>query len=177
MPKHDDFITTHFRYNEFLDSAVFDDLQEPGEAQQWLTLDWLLYRMCKDHLEPIRAIIEEPIIVNDGVRTLRDTERLEAMGYEPNPKSDHSYGLRWNPLGVGAADIIPARTGRFTGELFHHVVGVRTETPDDPPWGQFIYYPDRGHCHVANRRDVLYSAVAQRGLPFVGYHARTYVKE
>lgn len=174
LPKHTDFITTHFRYAEFMTRHVFDELI--GDVD-WLRLDWLLYRLCKDHLEEIRAIIEEPILVTDGLRTWERHCRLVDEGYNPSPTSDHSFGLVWNWLGVGAADVVPYRSRRWDQELFDHVIAVRTPDPDDLPWGQFIYYPERGHCHIANARRVLYSDRAVDGLPFRKYKSRTYVKE
>jgi len=173
-PNFTSFITSHFRYAEFMSQYTFEQLVE---TDGWQRVDWLIYRLCKDHLEPIRAIVEQPLRLTDGVRTWQRHLQLSEDGYNPSLTSDHSFGLSWNWLGVGAADFVPVEDGRWSKELFDHVAGVRVRASEDPPWGQFIYYPERGHCHIANRRDVLYSAQAQAGLPFRKYRSRTYEKE
>lgn len=180
-PANSDFITTHFRYSEFI---APDRFSEWTSRPSWLVVDFLLYRLCSDHLEPTRAILEHPLYVSSGARDRIDTARIESQGKSPSWTSDHSFGDEFYPLGVGAADILKLVPGdgglvpvAFSKVEFEHVVSVRVENEENPPWGQFIHYPDLGHFHLANRRDVLYSRRAQDGLPFREYRARTYTKE
>lgn len=176
-PAFNDFITTHFRYSELFERRVFDAWVRRPE---WKRTDHLCYRLCADHLEPIRQIDGRPMLVTSGARDGVIHRRLDAQGLNPSPTSDHSFGDEWNPLGVGAVDGVPMEDGKavsYQERDYHHIVGVRTETPEDPPWGQLIWYRHRGHIHVANHRDVLYSPRALNGLPFRKYRARTYVKE
>jgi hypothetical protein len=146
---------------------------------------YLARRLALDLLEPMRHELGVPFYITDGVRDKHDHNRLVNLGLSPSPTSDHSFGLDWQPEGVGAVDVIAVRKTRsghwareaFREEHYHAIVAKMAIDENDPPWGQFIWYRERGHFHIANRRDVFYSAAAIQALPFRKYKARTYIKE
>jgi hypothetical protein len=167
-------LSTHFSEEEILRE------REVGEIQVYLAK-----RLALDQLEPIRGVVGCPLWVNDGIRWWERHLDLKAQNLNPSLTSDHSFGLEWNRLGVGAVDIFkyiregafPRQPRPFTEPDYHHIVSILCEDPEDPPWGQLIWYRKRGHIHVANHRTVLYSAEAIERLPFRRYKARTYIKE
>lgn len=162
-------LSPHFNEREF------------GRGPMSETQRWLARELCVRCLEPIRAIVGTPIYLTDGVRTWDEHQDLERRGYSPYILSDHSYMLEWNPYGVGAADCLRLvqeqggwRYRPFTEEDYGAVVEQMAD--DGAPWGQLIWYRRRGHLHVSNPRDLVYSDafIGALGLPD---RRQTYVQD
>lgn len=167
-------LSSHFSVAEIFGSVA------PNPGQRYLG-----ERLCHDLLEPIRALVGEPLRITDGLRTWARWEDLEARGYNPSRDSDHSFLLDWNPHGVGAADIVRlvrVASGRtvarsFTERQFQLIVEkLSGPSPIDPPWGQLIWYRKKGHIHVSNRRSVWYAPAALSALA-LRVQRRTYIQE
>lgn len=166
------YLSPHFRVRE-----VFEEHQ-PTDTQLWLAKI-----LARDLLEPVRKIVDCALYISDGYRSWARWKDLKRRGYKPYRHSDHSYLEAWNPFGVGAVDLlllVRTRTNHIRREPFrqeHYETIVEAMAGEgNPPWGQLIWYPDRGHIHVSNRREVYFSEafIAAHGFPA---REATYTKE
>jgi hypothetical protein len=165
-------LSDHFRVRE-----LFPDLPPPDRLELYLAR-----QLCHNVLEPLREIADEPLLVTDGRRTWRRHLNLKDRRLKPSPTSDHAYGAgfvegfledrtrKWPAawfFGTGAADVVPARTLRWTMRQYREAERRLVDEPEEPLVGQLIYYPKRGHLHVSNPRHLILSAQAIRelGLP------------
>ena len=157
----------HERLSDHLATwEVFGD-HEPSTTQ------WRLARHLARHVfEPVRAVLgDRPLIVTHGLRTQAKQTELQREGYKPSPSSDHSWMLDWNPWGVGAIDVMPldrrgqprAVTEREHSRVAERLLGVGSPFLDH--LGQLIWYPVRGHLHLANPKALVFSRYARRHFP------------
>lgn len=144
---------------------------------------WLARRLAERVLEPIRKLMGCPLHITDGFRTLERQNDLKARGYKPYRLTDHSFIEPWQPLGVGAVDILKlvrTRNGNvsrmaFAEDEYDRIVEMFE--PEEPlPYGQLIWYRRRGHIHVSNPRTLAFSGAF---VTAVGFPARkaTYIVE
>jgi len=167
-----DRLSTNFSVHE-----VFGD-HEPTTFQTFLARE--LAERC---LEPIRALMQCPIYVSDGFRSFERHKELDARGYQPYILTDHSFMDSWQPLGVGAVDILKlvrTRYGNLQRRAFTEaeydditeLLGVENPLP----YGQLIWYRKRGHLHISNPRSLVFSEafVEHAGFP---RRSATYIKE
>lgn len=105
------------------------------------------YLLCLLVLEPVRerfGIVQ----IHSGLRTEMDQERLRKEGKNPSNASQHLFGE--------AADFV-CPYAQSMGLVYRFIL-------DELKWpGEVIYYPKRGHVHVA--------------LPHLGVHADQFIKE
>ncbi len=162
----DDRLSSHFRAREVFGT----NLAIAGPVQIYLAR-----HLAVELLEPLRYAIGSPLIVTNGMRTLADTKRLEREGYRPSYRSDHSFGLPWNPIGVGAVDLFKTMHDSSTGRVkparmteYDYDIACDLFFGEDNRFsnqiGQVIWYPERGHMHVSNAKHVLFSGAAVRAL-------------
>ena len=122
--------------------------------------------------EPIRKLVNAPLRITNGYRDLAQHNDLYERGYHPSKTTDHSYGGELNRFGVGALDMLPVtgtgknRTVRkFTENEYDGLLEHFQRDRTIGNVGQLIWYPKRGHIHVSNPRQLLYSAVAVEKIP------------
>lgn len=151
--------------HNFLVSELFGEIQPTGYQR------WLAAVLAARVLEVVREVVGGPVYVTDGFRDQTRHHDLKRRGYHPYRFTDHSFGHSWQPLGVGAGDLIPLvktrqgnlTRGKFTEAQYDAVV---TELSSEVA-GQVIWYRKRGHIHVSNPRSLVYTRVAlsELGLP------------
>lgn len=102
-------------------------------------------------LDQVRKAFDSPVIITNGVRDYLLWNTLYSHNYSVSLTTDHSYGTKYNLLGVGAMDHycmdVPVE------ELYAY---EKVKFKDDI--GQLIMYRDKKFCHLSNRRELVYSA-------------------
>lgn len=169
---------THEMLSAHFTVAEIFGTHEPSEDQLFLARN-----LCNELLEPLRKILETPLYVSDGFRSWERYKDLQKRGYKPYRWSDHSYMIDWNPYGVGAVDVLkltPTRGGhsarvRIEEDEFNRIV-AEMQQDNWTPWGQLIWYRGRGHIHVSNPRELVFSHefIQAHGFP---RRQATYIKE
>jgi len=122
------------------------DSEEFGEN---LTVTYVqnYYLLCLLALQFVRDRFG-PIHITSAYRTVFDQERLEQQGYHPSQTSQHLFGE--------AADFL-CPTAKDMRMVYEYLV-------NELQWpGEVIYYPKRGHVHVA--------------LPHIGVKADHFINE
>jgi len=136
-------LTTNFSLEEFT-SIAWDSIPERGQKQ---------LKALAEMLQMIRAKIGKPIMVNSGVRSLADYNRLKKAGYNPSKTSDHFF---WNQpdgydMAVGAVDITCSSFGKQQ-DFYNEVLKLKRSGAIDP--GQLLFEKTNpmgvGWVHIAN---------------------------
>jgi len=142
-------VSDYFSYSEFTRSnygkPLFNTLSK-----------YLLERLCRNILDPVRREFEYPILVTSGIRDINVMKGLLRAGYHPSTITDHSFAdPEVNPFGAGAADIRPFGQGGCE-DLFR--VAVELNKSNLITFGQLLWerQGDREWVHVSNPKSVLF---------------------
>lgn len=157
----------HFAPREYLYDAKFNhwaeieyfgyDIQREVEKIAYMLHPLLL------KLETVRGHFGSSVIITNGIRDSILWHMLHNAGYNPSKTTDHSYGLSYNRLGVGAIDHF------VMGVDIKDVYAFEKETFGDDV-GQLILYKKMKFIHMANPRALVYSE------DFIKHNFREYKK-
>jgi len=144
----------HFAPKEYCYSVMFNhwvhiECSEKIVDRVLRKLVYLLHPLLS-MMEIVRSEFKSPVIITSGIRDLELWNMLYGAGYHISPTTDHSFGLNYNPYGVGALD--------------HFVVGVPAKevyeyekSKFDKEIGQLILYKKSQFIHISNNRSIVFS--------------------
>jgi len=138
------FETSNFSFEEFTYSEIADHYVPLTTINKWL-----IKHLVRKILQPIRDQFGQ-VKINSGLRDIVIWSALGAAGYAPSRTTDHSFldpGV--NQWGVGAVDFEVVKGN--TEEAFWWAIN------EDLSFGQIIYYQKRGHIHISNPKELVFS--------------------